>query len=166
MRFCLLFFLLLGTCVAKAQTEWTLATSKPMHSPRIFTRMSSNGQHGISIGSLNQCAITRNGGKYWRPTRILNQGAKNGICAAFPTDSVGYVASERGPIKKTMDGGVTWINTPEGHSFMGMSFLTNTIGYGITQAWPQSVLRTIDGGLYLARFYPGEDQLIRKVILE
>ncbi len=79
--------------------------------------------HGIAVGGFNYAVETTDGGKTWKPKRLVRSAADDfHLNAAFagPDDTV-FVPSELGQIYRSLDGGTTWdiVQTEYEGSFWG-----------------------------------------------
>ena len=79
--------------------------------------------HGIAVGGFNYAAETTDGGKTWKPRRLVKSAADDfHLNAAFagPDGSV-FVPSELGQIYRSLDNGATWdvVQTDYEGSFWG-----------------------------------------------
>ena len=116
----------------------------------------ADATHGVAVG--NEFRYTTDGGLTWRA------GSGSGgtvIDADLVTTSVGY-ASGFGMVKKTTDGGATWVSLPvpvQGN-LSGIDFVDASTGWVVGAEG--TVFRTTDGGAHwtqqrhdIQRFYTG-----------
>lgn len=79
--------------------------------------------HGIAVGGFNYAVETTDGGKTWKPKRLVTSAADDfHLNSAFagPDGSV-FVPSELGQVYRSLDGGTTWdiVQTEYEGSFWG-----------------------------------------------
>lgn len=79
--------------------------------------------HGLAVGGFNYAVETTDGGKTWKPKRLVKSAADDfHLNAAFagPDGSV-FVPSELGQVYRSLDGGTTWdiVQTEYEGSFWG-----------------------------------------------
>lgn len=108
------------------------------------------------MGPTNRCTLLRttDAGANW--ASVFESGTAGTLCwkLDFPSTSVGYAAVQGttvgpGTVARTRDGGATWEELPLTPSFypaIGIGFLTEEIGWVVSDDAALPAYRTFDGG--------------------
>jgi photosystem II stability/assembly factor-like uncharacterized protein len=101
---------------------------------------------GIAVGSQFMISRTNNGGQTW--TTSFSSGASGGFYDVFfINDQVGWICGSGGSIRKTTNGGATFVSQTSGVTkfLLSIYFTTPLIGFACGESG--TLLKTLDGGL-------------------
>lgn len=103
-----------------------------------------NIDNGFVIGE-NGLLKTIDGGKTWKNLLpSIKPGQPKFLNVQFVTEKIGYIVGERGLIRKTIDGGITWIDLDySDDEFTDLKFQSEMEGFVIGST---NIMKTVDGG--------------------
>jgi photosystem II stability/assembly factor-like uncharacterized protein len=151
-------FMMMSGDAGGTWTSTDLSSQLQMLIDARFTSPTDGIVVGGSAGSTMYCSIlhTTNGGGTWQP--VFQSATPSSLCwkISFPSSLVGYVsvqdtAGGTSSFAKTIDGGLSWKETPlenagTGYAGIGMGFITEDIGWISADDVSAPTLRTTDGG--------------------
>lgn len=104
--------------------------------------------HGLAVGGFNYAVETTDGGKTWKPKRLVKTAEDDyHLNAAFAgPDGMVFVPSELGQVYRSLDGGTTWDIVQTGYEGSFWGGLTLKDGSVVVVGMRGNVWRTRDKG--------------------